>query len=153
SLSVRVSGATATVTGKVARIEHRRAAVKLLCELAGIEHVIDQIEVDPLRASRRSAPPLEMTAAETELANAIDERIRADDDLRGSVLISTQVTGDQVVLLGEAPDLVHHDAMVELARNVVLHRGAPQTNVTSQIMIGRKPPLPVPVASPGAGGR
>jgi osmotically-inducible protein OsmY len=152
SLSVRVSGGAATVTGRVARIEHQRAAVKLLCELFGVEHVIDRIEVDPLRASRRSAPPLDMSATETELANAIDERIRADDLLRGSVLISTHVTGDQVILLGEAPDLVHHDAMVELARNVVVHRPAPRPNVTSQIVIGRKPPPP-PVASPGAGGR
>jgi osmotically-inducible protein OsmY len=151
SLAVRVSGGTATVTGTVARVEHRRAAVKLLCELAGVELVVDRIEVEPHRASRRSAPPLDMTAAETELANAIDERVRADDLLRGSVLISSRVTGDQVVLLGEAPDLVHHDALVELARNVV-RRLAPRPTVTSLIVIGRKP-TPGPAASPGAGGR
>jgi hypothetical protein len=70
-------------------------------------------------------------------------------------LISTHVIRDQVILLGEAPDLVHHDAMVELAKSVVLHHPAPQPNVTSQIVIGRKPPSPPPgpVASPGAGGR
>lgn len=120
SLDAKVERGTARIVGKVEREEQKRAAERIVKEIEGVERVESSVEVQPEGAARQSGPPLEPTSAESDLAKAIVKRVTSDALLRGAVAVTPVVTGEQVALLGNAPDLPRHDYAVELARSEIL---------------------------------